>query len=170
MTTETPGTTRLSDFGSYLRTQRKRAELTQRELAGLADVDFTYISKLENNAAPAPAIQTLRRMADALHVTDAQMCAAAGRLDSDLTKQELERYVVQLLAMHENYQAATNSHIARLTEALEWYANKGNYRLYPGSSYTGGPASPISGDNGDRARAALHNADDAPDAGDGETE
>lgn len=89
-------------FGDYLRRQRKQAGLTQRELGDLCGVDFTYISKLENNAAPVPSIQTLRRMADVFHVTDAQMCAAAGRLDSDLSKQELELYVLQLLQVHEN--------------------------------------------------------------------
>ena len=39
-------------FGQYLREQRRRAGMSQRELASRVSVDFSYISKLENDRLP----------------------------------------------------------------------------------------------------------------------
>jgi transcriptional regulator with XRE-family HTH domain len=49
--TEVAGVT---DFGKRLRELRKKAGLTLRGLADRMDIDFTYITKLENDVMPPP--------------------------------------------------------------------------------------------------------------------
>ena len=48
-----------SSFGILLRKYRLTAGLTQRDLAAMAGLDFSYISKLENNRLPPPAADTI---------------------------------------------------------------------------------------------------------------
>ena len=40
-----------ADFGKLIRQARKDCKYSQRELAKLLKIDFTYLSKLENNRA-----------------------------------------------------------------------------------------------------------------------
>ncbi len=42
-------------FGERLRELRKRAEISQRELADIVKIDFTYLSKIENNRVEPPS-------------------------------------------------------------------------------------------------------------------
>lgn len=145
----------MSEFGTYLRTQRKRSGLTQQQLAKLTGIDFTYISKLENNVAPAPSIQTLRRMADAFNVSDHEVCAAAGRLDQAMTKQELESHVLRLHAEISAQVARSmvqQDEIDRLRETLEWYGDADNYEVVHTGPFSRMKAAD---DNGERARIAL---------------
>lgn len=48
-----------ASFGVLLRERRRAAGLTQRALAERAQLDFSYISKLENNRLPPPAADTI---------------------------------------------------------------------------------------------------------------
>ena len=45
--------------GAKIRAARKAADLTQREAANFLEVDFTYISKIENMRLPRPPSQDL---------------------------------------------------------------------------------------------------------------
>lgn len=111
-------------FGAYLRRNRIRAGLTQRQLGNIAGIDHTYISKMENDAAPPPAIATLDALADAVGVPVADMCAAAGRIDRDLTRQELEVYILALQHQSTCYRTALEQ-IAALTPGAElWQATE----------------------------------------------
>jgi transcriptional regulator with XRE-family HTH domain len=65
-------------FATLLRQKRNEAGLSQRELGRLADVDFSYISKLENDRIPAPAIATIYRLAEALGC-DVEVLLSAGK-------------------------------------------------------------------------------------------
>jgi len=55
-----------SDFANYLRSLRKRRELTLRELGTAAGIDFTYLSKIENDQVPVPSFDAIHRLARAL--------------------------------------------------------------------------------------------------------
>src|SRR5437764_15420885 len=59
-------TNKMQTFGMLLRQKRRGAGLSQRQLARLAKVDFSYISKLENDRISGPAIATIYRLAAAL--------------------------------------------------------------------------------------------------------
>jgi len=67
-------------FGDFLRGRRRTAGVSQRTLAELAGVDFSYISKLENGRLPPPAAGTLVRLADCVSCPREEMLAAARKL------------------------------------------------------------------------------------------
>lgn len=67
-------------FGQALRARRRAAGLSQRRLAEVVGVDFTYISKVENDRLPPPAADTLARIAAAIGVPAEDLLAAAGKV------------------------------------------------------------------------------------------
>lgn len=69
-----------NDFATILREKRRAAGLSQRRLAELAGVDFSYISKLENGRLPAPAAETISRMAKILNCPAEELLAAAKKM------------------------------------------------------------------------------------------
>jgi transcriptional regulator with XRE-family HTH domain len=69
-------------FGRYLRTQRKLADLSLRELAAMTDVSNAYLSQLERGQHQ-PSVRVLRSLADALNVTAQQMVTQAGLIDDE---------------------------------------------------------------------------------------
>lgn len=70
----------MSGFGTTLREKRRAAGLSQRRLAELAGVDFSYISKLENGRLPAPASDTVIRLAKILNCPTEELLAAAKKM------------------------------------------------------------------------------------------
>jgi len=67
-------------FGDILREKRRAAGVSQRKLAELAGVDFSYISKIENGRLPAPAAETVVRFAEHLDCPPEELLAAAQKL------------------------------------------------------------------------------------------
>ena len=53
-------------FGHNLRELRRSKDVSQRELAEKVGVDFSYISKLENDRLPPPAADTIVKIAKSL--------------------------------------------------------------------------------------------------------
>lgn len=68
------------DFGAILREKRRVAGLSQRKLAALVQVDFSYISKIENNRLPPPSGETIVRLAEAIQVPAEELLAAAKKI------------------------------------------------------------------------------------------
>ncbi len=58
--------------------------MSQRALAELINVDFSYISKIENSRLPAPAADTVLAMAKALGVEPARLLALTRKLPSGI--------------------------------------------------------------------------------------
>ena len=73
-----------ASFGEYLRGLRKRAGLSQRELAARAGIDFTYLSKIENGRVDPPAEETLRALARVLDADAEALLARARKMPRDL--------------------------------------------------------------------------------------
>lgn len=67
-------------FGEILREKRRSAGVSQRKLAELAGVDFSYISKIENGRIPAPAAETIIRFAGHLDCPAEELLAAANKM------------------------------------------------------------------------------------------
>lgn len=67
-------------FGHKLRALRRAAGITQRDLAKQVGVDFSYISKLENDRLPPPAAGTAVKISGALGVTPDELVAATGKI------------------------------------------------------------------------------------------
>ena len=73
-------------FGKFLRRTRKRKKLTQRALASEVGIDFTYLSKVENDVPGFSSLSepTLEKLADALDVDPDKMITRAGKIPSDV--------------------------------------------------------------------------------------
>lgn len=73
------------NFGQRLRQLRKEKGFTLRGLAGEAGVDFTYLSKIENDRVPyTPAAETIRELARVLGIDAVELLALANKLPREL--------------------------------------------------------------------------------------
>ena len=105
------------DFGSYIRQLRRENNLTQRSFAEQLGVDFTYISKIENNKVDNPPSEdVIRKMAQILETDEEALLDLAGKFDQDA----LRRIVADASSPFAKQRAYTKS-------------NKKNDRSYRGS-------------------------------------
>jgi transcriptional regulator with XRE-family HTH domain len=65
-------------FGDFIRSQRRLAELSQRELAKLADLSDAYLSQLERGLHE-PSVRVLNGLAQALNVPSERLLGYLGR-------------------------------------------------------------------------------------------
>ena len=69
-------------FGAYLRTQRQLAQLSLRQLAGLASVSDAYLSQIERGLHQ-PSVAVIRALAESLKLSTEELLAqAAGVADA----------------------------------------------------------------------------------------
>jgi HTH-type transcriptional regulator, competence development regulator len=73
-------------FGQQLRTLRKERGLNQRDLAAQIDVDFSYISKIENGQMPPPSLQLIQRIAQVLEDDEHTLLNLAGKVPSGIAE------------------------------------------------------------------------------------
>ena len=74
----------LGALGSFIRTQRKLANLSQRELAKLTDLSDPYVSQIERGLHE-PSIRVLRALSKALNIRAETMLAYAGLFEEAVT-------------------------------------------------------------------------------------
>lgn len=82
-------------FGEALKECRRAAGVTQRELASKVGVDFSYISKVENDRIPPPAADTIVKMCVILEVEPGELLALTGKLPSDIQTELSKNKVAQ---------------------------------------------------------------------------
>jgi transcriptional regulator with XRE-family HTH domain len=86
----TPRSRRSVDaLGEFIRSQRRIAELSQRELARLADVSDAYLSQLERGLHE-PSVRVLNGLAQALNVPSDKLLAYLGRHDDAVVERSTE--------------------------------------------------------------------------------
>jgi len=73
-------------FGTDLKEQRRKTGISQRELAKKIGVDFSYISKLENDRLPPPSAETIVAICGVLEIPPETLLAGAGKLPGDIQK------------------------------------------------------------------------------------
>jgi transcriptional regulator with XRE-family HTH domain len=76
MTNEEP----LSAFGEYLRSQRRLAQMTLRELSELADISNPYLSQIERGVHK-PSVNVITSIARALGISAEMLLAQAAGVD-----------------------------------------------------------------------------------------
>jgi transcriptional regulator with XRE-family HTH domain len=81
-------------FGNFLRRLRKQKKKTQRDLASEVGVNYTYLSKLENDAPGFESISegTLLRLAASLDADEDEMITRAGKVPSDVQRILIEDF------------------------------------------------------------------------------
>ena len=77
-------------FGRRIQQLRRDKKLTQREVAGRLKIDFTYLSKLENDRGDPPGEETILGLADILETDSEELLALAGKVPAELRKRALE--------------------------------------------------------------------------------
>jgi transcriptional regulator with XRE-family HTH domain len=71
-------------FGRRIQELRRKSGLTQRQVAEKLGIDFTYLSKLENNRGEPPGEQTIRGLAHLLKGNEEELLALAGKISIEL--------------------------------------------------------------------------------------
>jgi transcriptional regulator with XRE-family HTH domain len=86
----TPRSRRSVDaLGEFIKSQRRIADLSQRELARLADVSDAYLSQLERGLHE-PSVRVLNGLAQALNVPSDKLLAYLGRHDDAAAERSTE--------------------------------------------------------------------------------
>ncbi len=76
----------IQELGKILRSKRLEHNLTQRILAQKANLDYTYVSKIESGSQ-GPSVEALVRISEVLELTSLEvneLLALMGRLPEDL--------------------------------------------------------------------------------------
>ncbi|NEP85093.1 MAG: helix-turn-helix transcriptional regulator [Okeania sp. SIO3C4] len=93
-------------FGKLIRKARKEKGYSQRELANFLGVDFTYLSKLENDRADyAPKEEVIRGLARNLDLDEEELIFLAGRIPQqyeEILKQNPKEMLALFRRMQEN--------------------------------------------------------------------
>jgi transcriptional regulator with XRE-family HTH domain len=105
-------------LGQYLRTQRKFNQLSQRELARLADLSDTYMSQLERGLHE-PSIRVLRSLAESLGVRSDQLIMYAAGLPLEDSEVSTEEAIRRDARLSEAQQKALLGVLASYIEANE---------------------------------------------------
>jgi transcriptional regulator with XRE-family HTH domain len=77
-----PWDTQLKALGAFIRTQRKLANLSLRQLADMTSLSNPYLSQIERGLHQ-PSVRVLKLISDALDVSGETLLAQAGLLDPD---------------------------------------------------------------------------------------
>lgn len=77
-------------FGRLIQRLRRERGLTQRQLATVLGLDFTYLSKVENNRGEPPGEETVRKLAEVLEADAEELLALAGKVPADLKARALK--------------------------------------------------------------------------------
>ena len=71
-------------FGGQLRAWRVEARMSQRDLADQVGIDFTYLSKIENDRLPPPSQMTIVKLAEVLGQSSDVMLQLASKVPEDV--------------------------------------------------------------------------------------
>lgn len=93
-------------FGTIIRQARKQKGYSQRSLAAILNLDFTYLSKLENDRADyPPKEEVIRSLARSLDLDEEQLVCWAGRIPQtyeEVLKRNAEQMPTLLRRLREN--------------------------------------------------------------------
>lgn len=84
-------------FGTRLRELRIKARLTQRELAEKVNVNFSYLSKIENGVLPPPSERVISQLAEILNADKDELLILAGKIPADIAQMLKNQRTLQLL-------------------------------------------------------------------------
>ena len=81
-------------FGERVRELRQKRNLTQRDLGALVDVEFSYISKIENGKldfGDYPSERLIERLAEALSVDADELLLLAEKIPPQIRQRVMDR-------------------------------------------------------------------------------
>jgi transcriptional regulator with XRE-family HTH domain len=72
-------------FGQLLKNIRREKGVSQRDLADQVGIDFSYVSKIENDRMPPPAAETIVKISHILGVSPEILLANSKKISADMT-------------------------------------------------------------------------------------
>jgi len=105
-------------FGLTLRDLRRRAGLSQRELAERTGLDFSYISKVENGRLPPPAADTVVSICRVLEVPIEDLLALTGKIPSEVQQTLSTNKGAQRFMREAHHLGLTEEEWGRMSETL----------------------------------------------------
>jgi HTH-type transcriptional regulator, competence development regulator len=111
----------MSTFGERIRELRKASGMTQREFAEQLEIDFTYVSKIENGRVDVPpSEQLITRIAELLGIDANDLLVLAGQFDHrELQRVATETPEVGALLRRLQARQFSPAEIRRLLEQME---------------------------------------------------
>ncbi|MEB3826426.1 helix-turn-helix domain-containing protein [Phormidium sp. CCY1219] len=110
-------------FGKTIRQARKTKGYTLRELACLVNLDYSYLSRLENEKAEyAPSEDAIRSLAQVLDLDEEKLIYLVGRIpqaEEDFLKKNSDKLPSLFRVMQENPEFADKI-FAEAQKALDW--------------------------------------------------
>ena len=76
-------------FGAYIRSQRRLARLTLRELSALADISNPYLSQIERGLHQ-PSVKVIKSLAHALNLSAEALLAQAAGIEGEPAESDVE--------------------------------------------------------------------------------
>lgn len=78
-------------FGKQIRSLRLQKKMAQRDLAELVKIDFTYLSKIENDKVPPPSEEVISKLAKELNASKEELMTLAAKVDNDELREAVAR-------------------------------------------------------------------------------
>lgn len=112
-------------FGSRIRQLRKVQDLTLRELGERVNMDFTYLSKIENGKGDPPSEDAIRRLAIVLQTDAEELILLADKLPTDFERDLLDRPEEQIAGLYRSMSGKRYSN-EEWQEILSLLKNRGS--------------------------------------------
>lgn len=111
----------METFGQRIRRLRKGRRITQLELADRIGVDFTYVSKIENDrTARPPAESTIRKIAEVLSTDTEELILAAKKVPQNLQETIVQDpLAVDFLRVVSKFDSDQRREVKRLIDIAE---------------------------------------------------
>jgi HTH-type transcriptional regulator, competence development regulator len=105
-------------FGPALRAGRREAGLSQRELAARTDLDFSYISKVENGRLSPPAADTIVAICRVLQMAPEDLLALTRKIPSEVHQTVSSSRMAQQFLREAQQMALTDQEWTKMVQAL----------------------------------------------------
>lgn len=94
-------------FGEMVRNRRKEKGLTQKELAEMVGIDFTYLSKIETGDLPPPSDEIIKKLATNLDLEADELFLLARKVPPsyrrEIIKDGSTKEVLRLVTHHPEF-------------------------------------------------------------------
>ena len=106
-------------FGQTLKEMRRSKGVTQRQLAAAVGVDFSYISKVENDRMPPPAADTIVKICEKLGVPPDELLAMTGKIPTPIKESISENPAAQQFLREAQTMTLTDDEWGALRQQLK---------------------------------------------------
>jgi transcriptional regulator with XRE-family HTH domain len=106
-------------FGQALRELRRSKDITQRDLSKGVGVDFSYISKVENDRLPPPSADTIVKICEVLEVSPDELLALTGKMPTEVKEMISANRAVIKFIRKAHAMGLTDEEWEKLTQRLK---------------------------------------------------